>query len=160
MTLTIGDDKVSRMIMGDTTFVNADDVWLPVEVDTMLSGMPAIMHYDPTTGMTRFYGMLGTAWTNGRTWKGTLLTLPVGFHFSKNVDSTFPLVGTVAAMSAGPSSSHISYSVDGRKLIADIAWPYDSYYPSGNLVLSFSNLYNRFGIGQWTMWKTDAIVPD
>ena len=141
--------------MGDTTFVNVDDVWQECGVNPEFSGIPILMHYDPTTQVSSFIGQSAFQLPNSALpWTGELLTLPAGFHFNK-IDSD------IAIFFAGAKQDASKFTLDssGRTISAKIV--NGSLNSSMTLInVSFGYIAPNTSFAGSSIWHTTTVVPD
>ena len=158
MTLTVGEDKISRLTLAGNEFVNAEDVWLPCGLGEGFTGTPILMHYDPDTKTTFFIGQVDSkAITQADLpWSSELLTLPAGFHFT-GVDENMPVFfdGTKQNQVQMPLSS------DGRNLSGSLPkWVWALDVKSIIVTLSFGHIREVSTYGSSSFWQTTTVAPD
>lgn len=150
--IQLGNDKVSRLMIGGNVMVNQDDVWLPCEVNSDFSGAPILMHYDNATGKTMLVGQATMLWDVDKGyWDDVLLTLPEGYHFTDS--SVFLLF-----FDNGSREDYQSFSINGPELRANFKWPF-SDPKSGSVQIVFGNIGQLYSTSK-TFATTTSIAPD
>lgn len=157
--ISIGDKKVSKMMIGGNTLVNQEDAWLQCEVGPRFSGIPIIMHYDRATGTTTLIGRVAFDWarTDGA-FTQVLLTLPEGFHFT-SIDPKFPIVVAGVTVSSNPDIFNASYQ-DGRLIGNFGRWGWDTSSNTEPVIMAFGAIMGSYLAGTPSVWQTTTISPD
>lgn len=148
MTILVGNEKVSKILIGSDTFTDQNDVWLPCEMGPDMVGTPVLMHYDPNSKVTSFLG--GFLYTTRdyyipKTYK--IFKLPSGYHFT-SIDPQFDFV------TGSPNKLTIS---DDNTLMANYTvWGHSV----DAVVVSFAmgGLYNNGSVSK--VWTTTTVAPD
>lgn len=152
--IQIGDKKVSKMMIAGNVLVSQDDVWLPCKVGpSFTSGIPILMHYDSSTGVTSFLGQAYFRPSSPMILDEDILTLPSGYHFTE-MDPNFPF-GWGGSLN---NSSAMSLS---EKNAAHAKYTLGSGNQSSNPVfqMCFGYIYAA-ATSQTRVWHTTTVEPD
>ncbi|WP_460730502.1 hypothetical protein, partial [Nocardia heshunensis] len=151
-------DFTQLTVSGGKTVATSDDLksvaqsaWYPITVNSEFTSTPFLMKYDSKTGVTKIIGGMKISWDKTKgTWTNVLMTLPVGFHFIKNM--SLPIhVGTI------DGGNNATTTVTGRNLVLTFKYPYEGEAGIISVLSWGSKSFWQDGLDNWT---TDAIVPD
>ncbi|CAM2929698.1 hypothetical protein LEBR102806_11960 [Levilactobacillus brevis] len=159
MTLIVNGEEAYKVLIGGDTFIDQKGVWLPCTVGPSFTGIPILMHYDASTGVTSFTGQIYTTWYQDKTpFTSKIITLPEGFHFTEIDKKIF--WGQASGLSEWNGNTNYPLVLSDRTIsTAPIKWPFSAAINSVIMALSFS-LVIPGSVESSHNWSTTTVAPD